>query len=86
MSVAILTKWGNSMGLRIPASELKAAHVQVGQRFNIQVKEDGGFILTPLKNLQDGWLEAFNTIADTKQNEMLVKNVENDFDKDEWEW
>jgi len=35
---------------------------------------------------QEGWLEAFNAIAAEDGDGLLMDNIENDFDKDEWIW
>lgn len=86
MSIAKLVKWGNSVGIRIPAQDLKIANVHVGEEFELKVNSSGVFTLTPIKNPQKGWLEAFNAIADANQDLMLINDVENDFDKDEWKW
>lgn len=50
MSIIVLTKWGNFVGIRIP---------------------------------DEGWLEAFNRVAEAKHDKMLVENLENDFVKNE---
>lgn len=86
MGIAVLTKWGNSVGIRIPAAELKAAHLHIGIRFNITANKDGSLTLQPIKNPQEDWLEAFNAIADAKKDKKLIEDFDNDFDKDEWRW
>ena len=85
MSTVILTKWGNSIGLRIPSNIMKEAHLAEGEKLNITVNKKGGVILMPLKNPQAGWTEKFNAIADALQDETLI-DLPNEFDKDEWTW
>ena len=43
----LMSKWGNSAAVRIPAAVLKAAHVQLDQP--VDVREEGGrIIIEPL--------------------------------------
>jgi hypothetical protein len=37
------------------------------------------------KDPQEGWLEAFNALADSGQNKELIGDFANDFDRDDWE-
>lgn len=86
MTAVTLIKWGNSVGLRIPANELKAAHAHIGKKFSLIVTPEGGFALTPVSHSQENWLRAFNAIADADADKMLIDSIETDFDKDEWIW
>jgi antitoxin component of MazEF toxin-antitoxin module len=86
MSAVTLTQWGNSLGVRIPAHFLKKIKAYLGERFELSINKNGGLTLTPINHPQEGWLEAFNTAADTGHDELLLSNIENDFDQDEWEW
>ncbi|MBA2656736.1 MAG: AbrB/MazE/SpoVT family DNA-binding domain-containing protein [Tatlockia sp.] len=85
MSTVTLTKWGNSVGIRIPATIMKEAHLVPGEQLEIRADEKGRLTLIPIKNQQDGWLEKFNTIADSNMEELYL-DVSNDFDADEWTW
>lgn len=85
MSTVTLTKWGNSVGIRIPALILKEAHLMPGDALQIKADEKGVLTLIAIKNQQEGWTEQFNVIADSK-NETLYLDIENDFDADEWTW
>ena len=85
MSTVTLTKWGNSIGLRIPSNIMKEAHLAEGEKLDITVNKKGGVILMPVKNTQAGWTEKFNAIADAEQDEALLDLV-NEFDEDEWTW
>lgn len=86
MSIIMLSKWGNSAGIRIPAHDLKTSGVSIGDQVELTINPQGGFTLTPIKNPQEGWLEAFNAIADADEDMMLISDLETDFDKDEWTW
>ncbi|NNM60413.1 MAG: AbrB/MazE/SpoVT family DNA-binding domain-containing protein [Legionellales bacterium] len=85
MSTVILTKWGNSVGIRIPAIIMKEAHLIPGEELEISTDEKGVLTLIPLKNQHAGWLEKFNAIADS-DNEALCLDISNDFDTEEWTW
>ena len=87
MNITQLVKWGNSAGIRIPAEDLKKAQAYIGEKFVLTVNRKGGFTLTPLKSSQEGWLEAFNKIADKGQDNVLLDDsIKNKFDEDEWTW
>lgn len=85
MSTVILTKWGNSIGIRIPAAMIKEAHLTPGEELKILPNESGGFTLIPIKNEQDGWLDMFNAVADLKGDDELLDGS-NEFDEEEWTW
>lgn len=87
MNTAKLVKWGNSIGIRIPAKELKKMNAYLGEEFNLTAHSDGSLILTPIHKPQEQWLEAFNKIADAKNEEPLINSaIQNNFDQDEWTW
>ena len=85
MSIVTLAKWGNSIGIRIPASIIKEANLSPGEKLEITSDHHGGLALAPIKNQQDGWREMFNAVADAGQDNHLL-NVTNKFDADEWTW
>ena len=85
MSTVTLTKWGNSIGIRIPSALMKEAHLYPGEELEIKADKKGGLILSPIKNQQEGWLEKFNTAAKLSD-EKVHCDIANDFDTDEWTW
>lgn len=85
MSTVILTKWGNSIGIRIPAAIIKEAHLTPGEEMEITINKQGGVSLLPIKNQQEGWMEAFNAIADAKEDDLLIDSP-NEFDEADWTW
>ena len=85
MSTTTLTKRGNSIGLRIPSSIIKEAHLCLGEILEIKSDKKGVLTLTPIKNQQESWLEQFNAAADSSEKESYIE-VANDFDRDEWVW
>lgn len=86
MSVVKLVKWGNSLGIRIPAKDLKLINAYPGEEFMITTTSKGELTLTPIKQSEQAWLNAFNAAADAGDDVMLLKDAQNDFDKDEWTW
>ncbi len=44
-----LQKWGNGTGVRLPQKVVKAAHLQLNQPLDIDIK-NGSIILTPVKD------------------------------------
>lgn len=85
MSTVTLTKWGNSVGVRIPALILKEAHLAPGSELDICTKESGIIILKEKVNKQEGWTSQFNAIADGENEEILL-DVSSSFDDEEWTW
>ena len=85
MSIVKLTKWGNSLGFRVPALILKEANLAQGAELEICTKEAGVIILKQTENKQDGWTEKFNTIADSNSEESLLE-LTSSFDDEEWTW
>ena len=85
MPIVTLTKWGNSIGIRIPSVIIKEAHLHPGVELEIRADEKGVLTLIPIKNQQEGWLEQFNAIVDDRSDETHL-NLSNDFDRDEWTW
>jgi antitoxin MazE len=64
---------------------MKEAHLVPGEELEIKVDANGGVTLIPIKNQQEGWIDKFNAIADSN-NEELYLDISNDFDLDEWTW
>ena len=85
MSTVTLAKWGNSVGIRIPAAIIKEAHLTIGEELRIVASENGVITLIPVTDSQSGWTEAFNAIADAKADTLSI-DLPNEFDEDEWTW
>lgn len=85
MSTVTLTKWGNSIGIRIPSVIIKEAHLYPGEELEIKADEKGVLTLIPIKSQQEGWLEQFNAAAEESAEDVHL-NLNNDFDMDEWTW
>lgn len=85
MTTVTLVKWGNSMGIRIPTGIIQEAHLIPGEELKVAINKKGNITLTPIHDPQAGWTEAFNAIADAKNNELLI-DVPNQFDEEQWTW
>ena len=53
MSEALLDikRWGNSLGVRLPAKVARAAHLQADQRVRVRV-EDGRVVIEPVHEMR----------------------------------
>lgn len=49
-AVLDLKQWGNSLGVRIPASVARAAHLHVDQRVRVSV-QSGQVVITPITDV-----------------------------------
>ena len=81
-----IVKIGNSKGLIIPMSLLDS--LGEGKRVNINVK-DGGLLITPLTEIKarGNWERQFTeAIAKGHITDEESIHIENDFDKQKWEW
>lgn len=75
---------GNSQGIRIPKTILE----QLNAKDQVELRvEDGVLIVDPVKNLRYGWTEAFAHMAESTEDQLLIPDtIENEWDKEEWEW
>jgi antitoxin component of MazEF toxin-antitoxin module len=85
MSTVTLTKWGNSIGIRIPANIIKEARLHHGESLTISVNEQGQLMLSPMGHDQKDWTEKFNAIADAQHDESMLM-INNEFDDEDWTW
>ncbi len=77
-----LTKIGNSRGVIIPAHLLK----QLGftEEVSLEVKNEG-LVISKAKRPREGWAQAFKE-AGAGTDELLLADISNEFDQDEWSW
>lgn len=47
-----LTRWGNSVGLRLPAQVLGAAGLKIGDQVFVRLMDSGDIRLRPVKGIQ----------------------------------
>ena len=74
---------GNSQGIRIP----KAIIEQCGFDNSVEMKViDGSLILTPVKNLREGWAESFQEMTANGDDELLIDDAISTVEDEDWEW
>ncbi len=79
-----LVSIGNSKGVRIPRSIIKACGF--GEQVEMRVSE-GMVVLTPARNPREGWNRAFESMAAAGDDDLLVpENLAHEWDQEEWEW
>lgn len=75
---------GNSKGVRIPASVIKACGF--GDELEMRV-EGGVVVLAPARSIREGWDEAFRRMAAAGDDGPLVPDdLKNRFDEEDWTW
>ncbi len=77
---------GNSFGVRIPKAIIHQAGFKEDTNLVFKVTEEG-LLLSPVKQNREGWDEKFKAAGkDLKEPLLVGEEIENAFDKDEWEW
>lgn len=86
--MTMLTKIGNSQGVRIPKPIIKQANLE-----NIEIEFEivkDGLLLKPIKKVvRENWEDNIkNTLTKNKdkKDEAVLSNFLNDADLDDWEW
>ncbi len=75
---------GNSKGVRIPRSIIKACGF--GEQVEMRVRE-GAVVLTSARDLREGWNTAFEKMAAVGDDALLFpENMAHEWDEAEWEW
>lgn len=74
---------GNSQGIRIP----KAIIEQCGFNKSVEMEvRDGSLVLTPIKNIREGWAESFQAMAANGDDELLIDDAIPTVEDENWEW
>ena len=82
---ARVIKIGNSQGLRIPKPILE----QTGIMGDVEIEvEKNQIIIRPVKNVREGWDEAFKVMGQLGDDDPVIDNgaISNLWDEDEWKW
>jgi len=86
--MTMLTKIGNSQGIRIPKPIIKQANLE-----NIEIEFEvvkGGLLLKPIKKeVRKNWEDNIKNILSKNKNKKddgVLKEFLNDNDLDDWEW
>jgi antitoxin MazE len=75
---------GNSKGIRIPSSVIKACGF--GEQIELRV-ERGVVVLAPARRTREGWDAAFAKMAAAEDDVLLIPDtLETDWDREEWQW
>ena len=79
-----LVRIGNSQGIRIP----KAIIDQCGFEGEVEIAvKDRRLVIAAARVPRSGWSDAFRAMALAGDDELLLPdNLENEFDRTEWEW
>ncbi|HAX47557.1 MAG TPA: AbrB/MazE/SpoVT family DNA-binding domain-containing protein [Ignavibacteria bacterium] len=82
---AQLIKIGNSRGIRLPKSVIEEC--DLGDTVEIKVKDKKIMITSPQKP-RDGWEDSFKKLTNNgkEQDDLLMGDFENEFDKEDWKW
>ncbi len=86
--MTMLTKIGNSQGIRIPKPLIQQAHLE-NVSLELEVLENG-LLIKPVNNTgRDGWIENIEKVISNHkglQDEGLLEDLLNDNDLEEYEW
>lgn len=82
---ARVIKIGNSQGLRIPKPILE----QTGIMDDVEIEvEKNQIIIRPVKSVREGWDNAFKSMSENGDDELIIddRGISNAWDEDEWQW
>jgi len=83
--MTMLTKIGNSQGVRIPKAIVKQAHLE-NVELEFEVTKDG-LLLKPIHHIpRDGWKEEIQKALHVKGIEETAEFIDVDLDVKDWEW
>ena len=79
-----LIRIGNSRGVRIPKPLIE----QCGFRDVVELRvENDRLIVSPERQVRQGWADAFRAAEQVESDELLLENVPpNKFDLKDWRW
>ena len=80
-----IIKIGNSQGIRIPKVLLEQSGL--GAEVELEV-QDTQIIIRPVERLRQAWEEAFRSMAEHADDQLLDEDVtgQSRWDEDEWQW
>ncbi len=76
---------GNSQGIRIPKVLLE--QTRLGKEVELEVV-DQKIVIRPITHPRQGWDQKFKHLAEKNEDRLILEDtlIENQFDRDEWEW
>lgn len=80
---AQIIKIGNSKGIRIPKPLLEESNLE--GEVDIEVVEEG-ILIKSTSPARHGWEKAFRAMVENDDDEMVMGEAENRFDKEQWRW
>jgi len=82
---ARIIKIGNSQGIRIPKVLLE--QTRLGEEVELEV-EDHQIVIRPAAYPRQGWEEAFQSMAEQKDDQLLDRDLtgQTRWDQNEWQW
>lgn len=86
--MTMLTKIGNSQGIRIPKPLIEQAHLE-NVDLELEVLENGLLIKPVQQNSRKAWRENIKTIMSQHQameDEAVLQDFLDDSDLEEWQW
>nr|WP_287939544.1 AbrB/MazE/SpoVT family DNA-binding domain-containing protein [Algoriphagus sp.] len=78
---ANIIKIGNSKGVRLSKTILEK--YEIGEKVEVILEKDQ-IILRPIKQPRQGWAEAFKKMHENGDDELLIPDVFEDEDLEEW--
>jgi antitoxin MazE len=86
--MTMLTKIGNSQGIRIPKALIKEAHLE-NVEIDLEVVENG-LLLKPIKkSARENWQQNIKQVLEknkNKKDEAILEDFLNDSDLEDYEW
>ncbi|NNE67795.1 MAG: AbrB/MazE/SpoVT family DNA-binding domain-containing protein [Pyrinomonadaceae bacterium] len=80
---AQIIKIGNSKGIRIPKPVLEESQLEGEVELEVI---DEGLLVKSTKPPRHGWDEAFRTLAENDDDDLLMGDAVSQFDEENWRW
>ena len=74
---------GNSQGIRLPKILLEESGISGD--VDLELHPDG-ILIRNLKKPREGWDEAFRSMAENEDDELLEGHIASGFERKEWQW
>ncbi|HEX6288265.1 MAG TPA: AbrB/MazE/SpoVT family DNA-binding domain-containing protein [Herpetosiphonaceae bacterium] len=80
-----IVRIGNSQGVRIPRLFLE--QMQLGEEVELELQSDQ-IVIRPARRTREGWDQAFQSMAEQGDDQLLDSDVlqASAWDEDEWSW
>jgi antitoxin MazE len=78
-----IIKIGNSKGIRIPKPLLEQSHLD--GEVELEVRDDG-LLIKPAKKPRFNWDKAFREMSENDEDEMILDDSANKFEREKWQW